>query len=399
MSLIESDNKERLFNLKDEELRKIVYIDYADYEDKEVVNFAKKELFKRFKDNIYEDDSLTFNKLLHNVNTEDILTRLYELYPESEQEDGAYRLILKKLCSIEPSECSNTYVSIENLGYQISKGNIGCDIFGVDKDSKERFDVKYCTWREWLSFLIKKRQLQRIGAVDFVVHCLRKMTSVGFDEDVIKRQFDEILIECQQVNNEKNMNNTEVSDCIAIDSLQGDIDNVTCDAHPWIRYFARSIDTLVFFNITQYLLFFVSRQSYNNALTLGGGVPFRIAEYSIWILFEAFLLSNYGYTLGKWILNVEVRKEKNEKLTFNEALKRAIKVFIYGEALSIPYIGLIANFAQYGRLTKNGITSWDEEGKFVVSHSKIEVYKIILAVLILIVYPIAIVTLKRLRIF
>lgn len=398
MSLMESDYRERLLKLKDDELRKIVYVDYAEYENMEIIESAKQELFKRYKDNIYEDDNLTFKKLLENVDTEEVLERLLELFPKSSEDIQAYREVLYKLRGIDPADTNNTYISVENLGYKISKGCIDCDIFGVDVNKKDRFDIKYCTWEDWLSFMIKKLQLQRIGAVDFVVHCLRKMTSVSFYEEEIESQFDEILIECQQVNKAKNMEYTELSDCIAIDERQRDLNNAACDVHPWIRYFARSIDTLVFFNLVQYLMFFISSQSYKQALAFGRGVPFRIAEYLIWTVIEAFLLSSYGYTLGKWILNVEVRNVKNERLTFNEALKRALEVFFYGEGLSIPFIGLVTNIVQYNRLTRDGITGWDEEGEFIVSHSKIEGYKIILAVLILVVYPIVIVTLNRLKI-
>lgn len=56
--------------------------------------------------------------------------------------------------------------------------------------------------------------------------------------------------------------------------------------------------------------------------------------------------------------------------------------------IGLPLISLVTNIESYNELTKKGITSWDRDGGFVVSHHKIGIFKIILAILlfILVVY-------------
>jgi len=399
---LQDDYKDRLLNFKDDELRKIVYVNYNEYDDKEIIDAARIELLKRYKDDIYEDNGLTLKKLLQNISAEDIVARLMELYPKYADEIPLYKNVLEKLNLIEQEGPSDTYISVEILGYKLSEGGTACNVYGVDIYTKKKCDIKYCLWKDWMSFLIQKAQLQKIGAVDFAVYCLREMTSISFDESEINIKFNQIVEGCKEVLNKNEFLKTNSGQDIYnpedLDSVQDETNEknmVYSDAHPWLRYFARSIDISMFSYIFQ---FFWTYFKINKVLDIPIIKPAVIIEYIIWIFIEAFLLSQFGYTIGKWLLNIKVTNNRDEKLFYDQALVRAWKVFFYGEGLCIPIIGLITNIVQYDKLTRNGITSWDEDGELTVSHTEIEKYKIFLAVLILVVYPVAMAILKRYKV-
>ena len=111
-------------------------------------------------------------------------------------------------------------------------------------------------------------------------------------------------------------------------------------------------------------------------------------DFSIWALLEAYFLSKWGYTPGKWALNTKVQDVNGGNLSYKKALKRVIFILLYGEGLLIPFVSYIFNFASYRRLMDKGITKWDEKEEVIVSHEKIEIGKVILAVLILVGLPI-----------
>jgi len=89
------------------------------------------------------------------------------------------------------------------------------------------------------------------------------------------------------------------------------------------------------------------------------------------VLIDAFFLSKIGTTPGKWLLKTRVTHADGSYLSFMEALWRDLKMLWRGQALGIPLISLFASFNAYRSLKANGITSWDSEGHFQVTHQYI----------------------------
>jgi|GEM_PF-3584823 len=90
-----------------------------------------------------------------------------------------------------------------------------------------------------------------------------------------------------------------------------------------------------------------------------------------WVLMEAFCLSKFGTTLGKWLLKVQVRNADGSYLSFKQACVRGLKIWFRGMGLFIPVVGLVTHVMAYNRLKNNQITSWDEDDSLVVTHSTI----------------------------
>lgn len=149
---------------------------------------------------------------------------------------------------------------------------------------------------------------------------------------------------------------------------------------PWVRYWARMIDFNLFFYAYLILMVFVAPRAFM-AMPL-----VFIGAIAGGLLVEAGFLSLWGTTPGKWLMQVRVRQHSGEKLTYSSALGRALSVWMRGEGFNIPIVCLFTYLTAYNRLREKGITSWDENKSFVVSHSRIGFFRAFIATVILLLF-------------
>lgn len=145
--------------------------------------------------------------------------------------------------------------------------------------------------------------------------------------------------------------------------------------HPWRRFFARTVDLLSIALLTPFfLLFFITSlfpdwsasllKIFSNPI-FGG-----VLLYIFWMPIEAAFLTFWGATPSKWIFGIRVARKTGEKLSYSDALKRTLSVWIQGDGFGIPFVSLFTRFFAYRHLTKTGTTVWDDNVKSVVSHKK-----------------------------
>lgn len=139
-------------------------------------------------------------------------------------------------------------------------------------------------------------------------------------------------------------------------------------ARPWMRFFARNID-LALFSILGYLAIafiypkLLGKDEVGKILI----VPFAFA----WVFVEAWLLSKYGTTPGKFLLNTKINLASGAIINYDKALSRSIKAWWRGLGAGLPLISSITCFISYNRLKRKGITTWDMEDGFIVTHGRV----------------------------
>lgn len=146
---------------------------------------------------------------------------------------------------------------------------------------------------------------------------------------------------------------------------------------PWVRYWARSIDYMLF----SFIFVIIAVLFFPSVLRISEVARNMLALF-IWVFVEASLLSSWGTTPGKWLLRTSIRDAVGQKPTFSNALSRSFGVWWRGMGAGFPIATLITLIVSHGKLTKDGITHWDREGGIVVSHKKIGLLRIILAILL-----------------
>ena len=134
-------------------------------------------------------------------------------------------------------------------------------------------------------------------------------------------------------------------------------------AHPWIRFFARSIDL----SIACYLILAFVIMSGGTARTIG--VVLYLGIPIIWPFVEALLLASFGTTPGKRSLGVDVETTGGAKPTYSQALARSFGVWFFGQGLGIPIVSQVTQILAYSKLTAQGETSWDRNNGLRVRHA------------------------------
>ena len=147
---------------------------------------------------------------------------------------------------------------------------------------------------------------------------------------------------------------------------------------PWTRYFARCIDLWLFSIMVGIAAAFFAPSILNvPEVLLTAGILFA------WIFQESILLANCGTTPGKWLFKIKVRDCGGRNLKFSDALNRSFSVWSKGMGAGIPVFTLFTQLSSKSKLKRDGVTPWDEEGQYVVTHQRIGVIRsIVIAVII-----------------
>ncbi|MCP4093719.1 MAG: RDD family protein [Planctomycetes bacterium] len=132
--------------------------------------------------------------------------------------------------------------------------------------------------------------------------------------------------------------------------------------HAWHRFFARSIDVFAGGWIVSQFLGPEAANSSINFLLPG-------LVLLILIPIEAWFLSRWGMTPGKWILRIRVVHAENRLLTFQEASQRNLKVIFSGMAFGLPLLQVLFNVLAYKEFVDTGSTSWDRKCRTTLQHA------------------------------
>jgi uncharacterized RDD family membrane protein YckC len=143
--------------------------------------------------------------------------------------------------------------------------------------------------------------------------------------------------------------------------------------HPWRRYFARMLDTLVHGSLGFFVIGIVavvlgpSGSAILKALEDINPTVSAVAATLLAIPFNALLIGLTGGSLGKWLFGVKVL-DRNQPIGFGPALLREGSVWLRGLGLGIPFISLFTLIASFRTLQKAGATSWDASEGYTVTH-------------------------------
>jgi hypothetical protein len=137
---------------------------------------------------------------------------------------------------------------------------------------------------------------------------------------------------------------------------------------PWVRYWARTLDFLIFCLVVGVAAAIVTPElleSTNDTLL-------TVVLLAVYNLYEPAWLAIFGATPFKALLRIRVKNQNGSKLSYGQALRRTMIVWFAGQGLGIPIAALITNIHSYNKLTQEGITSWDRSGQLTVIHKPVE---------------------------
>jgi len=154
--------------------------------------------------------------------------------------------------------------------------------------------------------------------------------------------------------------------------------NKCSQIRPWIRWWARYVDALLVMIILTPVLFYLPIESLETTPKFLSIFVFS----TICIVIESILISFWGYTPGKRLFCVKVRKLDDKKLSFISSLKRAFSVWVIGEGMNLPIINCIMPILAYLRLKARKTTYWDEVDELKVEHCCLGIRPIVTTILL-----------------
>ncbi len=160
-------------------------------------------------------------------------------------------------------------------------------------------------------------------------------------------------------------------------------------ARPFVRFWARFFDMTLFYIPFALILELFLNIFENERLIIflnerKGVVLLSMLYTLIYIFVESIIIAYCGSTLGRWFLKTSLRNNEGNTLRYSEAFSRSFSVWWQGLGAGIPIISLITMLVSLQDVNKNGKTSWDRSGGFVVSHKRIGLSRIIAFVVVLI---------------
>jgi RDD family len=147
---------------------------------------------------------------------------------------------------------------------------------------------------------------------------------------------------------------------------------------PWVRYWARIFDILLFSLAAAFLIRLFASRSLPEKSSVQA---LEIFILFVWAFVEAALLSAFGTTPGKWLFKVKLTPQDGSSIRYRAFLTRSLKVWWRGLGAGFPLVSIVTLAVAYSRLIRNSTTSWDREGGFVVRHEQIGPLRIFTAVM------------------
>ena len=134
------------------------------------------------------------------------------------------------------------------------------------------------------------------------------------------------------------------------------------EAHPWIRFLARSFDGFfyIFLVWIVYYLIFGNRPNDSRAFN----IITVVISMGLTILLEPVFLSTLGTTPGKWIYGISIKLQDGRNLSYFDAFIRTGRVLFYGQAFCIPVIHQFSYWRCYIDYKTEKRLSWDEDNGY-----------------------------------
>jgi uncharacterized RDD family membrane protein YckC len=153
---------------------------------------------------------------------------------------------------------------------------------------------------------------------------------------------------------------------------------------PWVRYAARMIDVMIWAFPAGFLIGVFAPHLLGDDPS--GDYALGWLVVLMWVFVEPLCLSVFGTTPGKWLLRIRLVCNGTQELSYGRALKRSVMVWWRGMGAGMPLIGLITLIVAYSKLKNQGRTSWDADGDFTVTHTKIGVGRTVLVFVLMFFY-------------
>jgi len=181
----------------------------------------------------------------------------------------------------------------------------------------------------------------------------------------------------------------EVKDLVPEDFLPPPVGLVSFSSmrvRPWVRFFARMLDILLFSSFLGFMLFYFFPSFFDWVTYSVSDTLLGFLVVFVFVFIEPLMLVLWGATPGKALLGIRLGCVDGSRFSYLGCLRRSFWVWVRGLGLGLPVVCLVAFFMAYRCLRREGVTSWDRDYGFFVLHSRVGFLRGVVVVLIFVVF-------------
>lgn len=134
--------------------------------------------------------------------------------------------------------------------------------------------------------------------------------------------------------------------------------------HPWLRFFARSVDMGIYRTVFYVIALGVFRARLLLNLPVLLDWLERVLFLALTFALEPFWLHYWGWTPGKWLFGLKLRDQNGEKLHLEDAQERSWQVAWQGYRWNIPIWNLVTMWRCYKKSGEGQDCDWDVYGGY-----------------------------------
>lgn len=133
---------------------------------------------------------MLFIDLLKKVDIERVLFYLEKL-GESKKSLGSYKTVYNNLLTMEVKDNKEMYIFVvEEKDYFEDEKYF--NVLGLDIKDGESYAIEFMDWSDWLGSNVVDKSVEKLGSVIFVAECLKEMTFLGFEEERMTEEREEL---------------------------------------------------------------------------------------------------------------------------------------------------------------------------------------------------------------
>lgn len=133
---------------------------------------------------------MLFIDLLKKVDIEHVLFYLEKL-GESKKSLDSYKTVYNNLLTMEVKDNKEMYIFVvEEKDYFEDEKYF--NVLGLDIKDGESYAIEFMDWSDWLGSNVVEKSVEKFGSVIFVAECLKEMTFLGFEEERMTEEREEL---------------------------------------------------------------------------------------------------------------------------------------------------------------------------------------------------------------
>lgn len=152
---------------------------------------------------------------------------------------------------------------------------------------------------------------------------------------------------------------------------------------PWRRFWARFLDSGIHMVPVAFAFEKISPGNIATTIEKYGQYSLSMKLLPFVLIFEVIVLSIFGTTLGKFLLNIKLSDSGDNRISFPAALLRTFLLWIKGLAFGFPLVSMLTAGYAAGVIRKNGTASWDDSNGIKVTYGELSGVKTVFAILLI----------------